>query len=107
MKNNPLYDKLKQIALDGDYTVEQVQNATVGQIATLLGASGQKPQFIENMRRGIINTLQNRDDEVNLRALKSQAIDRLNSNFPDFAAERGREGDKPFVKIWLKGKPNG
>ena len=107
MKNNPLYLQLKQIALDGGYTIEQVQNVTVGQIATLLGASGLKPSFVENMKRMVIDTLESRDDEVHFQALKTQAIGWLESNFPDFVAERGRESKKPFVKIWLKGTPDG
>lgn len=105
MKNHPLYKKLKQIALDGNYTIEQVQNAGFNQIAELLETRNFSLAFLNNMKRGIIMTLQNRDDEQNLQQLKQTAKSWLDTNFPDWEAERGREGDKPFVKIWLKGKP--
>lgn len=105
MKNHPLYKKLKQIALDGNYTIEQIQNAGFNQIAELLETRNFSLAFLNNMKRGIIMTLQNRDDEQNLQQLKQTAKSWLDTNFPDWEAERGREGDKPFVKIWLKGKP--
>lgn len=105
MKNQPLYKKLKQIALDGNYTIEQVENAGFNQVAELLETRNFSLAFLNNMKRGIVMTLQNRDDEEAMQGLKQQAKNWLDTNFPDWQAERGREGDKPFVKIWLKGKP--
>jgi len=105
MKNNPIYKQMEQIALDEDYTVEQAELATDAQIKTLLDAPGLKPAFIANMRRCIFRVLASRDDERDLQQLKSQILNWLSKNFPDFEMERGREDDKPFVKIWLKGKP--
>lgn len=106
MRNHPLYKKLKQIALAENYTIDQVEKATMGQVAKLLGPDVRFTQaFLHNMKRGIIMTLQNRDDENDMQQLKQTAKTWLDSNFPDWDAERGREGDKTFVKIWLKGKP--
>lgn len=104
MKNHPLYKKLKQIALDGNYTIEQIQNAGFDQIAELLETRSFSLAFLNNMKRGIIDALQNRDDETAMQSLKQQAKSWLDANFPGWEAERGREGDKPFVTIWLKGK---
>jgi len=105
MKNHLLYKKLKQIALDGNYTIEQVQNASFNQVAAILGTRDFTLTFLNNMKRGIIDTLRNRDDEDNMQALRIVAMAWLNANFPNWKAERGRESDKPFVKIWLEGKP--
>lgn len=106
MRNNPLYKKLKQIVLDGDYTIDQVKNATMGQVAQLLGPDVRFGQaFFQNMKRGLIMTLQNRDDENDMQQLKQTAKTWLDANFPDWEAERGREGDKNYVTIWLRGKP--
>jgi len=106
MRNHPLYKKLKQIALDENYTIEQVENATMGQVAQLLGPDVRLSQvFLLNMKRGIIMALQNRDDENDMQQLKQTAKNFLDANFPDWEAERSREGDKPCVTIWLKGKP--
>jgi len=104
MKNHPLYKKLKQIALDGNYTIEQVENAGFNQVAELLGTRNFSLAFLNNMKRGIIDALQNRDDEQALQELKQQAKSWLDTNFPGWQAERGREGNKPYVTIWLKGK---
>lgn len=105
MKNRAIYKQLKQYALDNNLTIEQVQNATFNQIATILGTRNFSLAFLNNMKRGIVMSLQNRDDEQNLQQLKQIAKNWLDANFPDWEAERGREGDKPYVTIWLKGKP--
>ncbi len=105
MKNHPLYKKLKQIALDGNCTIEQVENAGFNQVAELLGTRNFSLAFLNNMKWGIVMALQNRDDEQNMQQLKQTAKSWLDANFPDWQAERGRESDKPFVKVWLEGKP--
>lgn len=104
MKNHPHYKKLKQIALDGNYTIEQVQNASFDQIAELLETRDFSLAFLNNMKRGIIHTLQNQDDEEDLQGLKQQAKSWLDAHFPDWQAERGRQGSKPYVTIWLEGR---
>lgn len=106
MRNHPLYKKLKRIVLDGDYTIDQVEKATMGQVAKLLGPEVRFSQaFFQNMKRGIIMTLRNRDDENDMQQLKQTAKTWLDANFPDWTAERGRDGDKTYVTIWLRGKP--
>ncbi len=105
MKNHPLYKKFKQIVLDGNYTIEQVENADFNQVAELLGTRSFSLAFLNNMKRGIIMALQNQNDEADMQQLRLTAMMWLNANFPDWQSERGREDDKPFVTIWLKGKP--
>lgn len=106
MKNRPLYKKFKQIALDGNYTIEQVQNVGFNQAAKLLETCGFSLTFLKGMKQGVVAALQNRDDENDMQQLKQTAKAWLDANFPDWQAERGRESDKPFVKIWLKGEPD-
>jgi len=105
MKNHPLYKKLKQIALDGNYTIEQIQNARFNQVAELLESRDFTVAFLNNMKRGIIDALQNRYDEQTLQRLTQEAKNWLDVNFPDWQAERGRQGNKLYVTIWLEGKP--
>ncbi len=104
MKNHPLYKKLKQIALDRNYTVEQIENVSKSKVCQLLNTDERfSDTFFLNMKRGIIMTLENRDEEQNLQQLKSQAKSWLDANFPGWEAERG--DGKGKVIIWLKGKP--
>jgi len=105
MKNHPIYIRLKQIALDGDYTVEQVRALTFKQAAGLLGERGFTSTFLDNAKRGILMALQNRDDKANLQQVKSKVKTFLDANFPGWEAEHGRDSDKPYVTIWLKGRP--
>lgn len=105
MKNHPLYQQLKQIVLDGGYTIDQARALNFNQVAGLLGTPGFSLAFLNNMKRGIVMALQGRDDENDLQQLKEAAKNWLDANFPDWEAERGREGEKPYITIWLKGKP--
>jgi len=105
MRNHPLYKKLKQIVLDSNYTIKQVRDATYNQIAGLFGERGFGNAFLTNMKRLLITEMQGVQDEENMQQLKQTAKSWLDANFPDWVAERGREDDKPFITIWLKGKP--
>lgn len=105
MRNHPLYKKLKQIVLDGNYTIEQVRDATYNQVVELLGERGFGNAFLTNMKRLLIIEMQEVQDEDNMQQLKQTAKNWLDTNFPDWVAEKGREDDKPFITIWLKGKP--
>ena len=105
MKNHPLYKKLKQLALDGNYTIEQVQLLDFNKAVNLLGERTFTGTFLSNMKRGVIDALQDRGDNRNVQSLKQVTKNWLDVNFPDWKAERGRQGDKPYVTIWLEGKP--
>jgi hypothetical protein len=105
MQNHPSYQKLERAALDGNYTVEQVRALSFTQATTLLGERPASFTFLENIKGGIIRALQDREDEVNLQQIKLRITSWLDINFPDWKAEHGREGSKPFVTIWMEGKP--
>lgn len=105
MKNHPLYKKLEQIALDRNYTVEQAQTLDFNQAAELLETHSFSLTFLMNMKHGVIDALRHRDDESNLQQLKETAKNWLDTNFPDWEAERGRQANKPYITIWLRGKP--
>lgn len=105
MQNHPSYQKLEQVALDGNYTVEQVRALSFAQATALLGERPASFTFLENIKRGIITALQDREDEVNLQQIKLKITSLLDADFPDWKAEHGREGRKPFVTIWMEGKP--
>lgn len=105
MRNHPLYQKLKKIALDENYTIEQVQSLSFNQVTTLLDERPGSATFLENMKQCIIGVLQNRDDERDLQALRDQVKMSLDMSFPGWVAECDRESGKPCIKLWLKGKP--
>lgn len=105
MRNRADYKTLKQKVLTENWTMEQLEAVTLKQIATFLGKPHLSVTFLKNAKNCLIETVQNRDDLKNLQDLKATAKSWLDANFPDWEAERGREGDKPYVTIWLKGKP--
>ena len=107
MNNHPFYKKLKQIALDGNYSIEQVQGLRFGQAVELLETRDFSITFLNNMKRGIVDVLRNHNDKANMEQLKQTAKAWLDANFPDWEAERGRQGNKSYVTIWLEGKDNG
>lgn len=91
--------------LDRNYAAEQVRALSFTQVTALLGERPSSFTFLDNMKKGIIMALQDQEDEFNLQQIKLKVASWLDSNFPDWEAERGREGGKPFVTIWMKGKP--
>jgi len=105
MKNNPVYIVLKQIALDGEYTIEQAENLTYNQAVTLLGHREFTGAFLNNAKRSIVMALQDRDDKAALAEVKSKVKTWLDINFPDWTAEKGRLRGKPFITIHLEGFP--
>lgn len=105
MKKHPLYLKLKQIVLDGDYSIEQVKNMRWGQAAELLDTQDFNVTFLGNMKRGLIDAIRGRNDSANAETVKGKIKTWLNNKYPGWEIEHSREGDKPFVRIWLEGKP--
>lgn len=73
--------------------------------AVLLGKRSFSMAFLTNMKSLLIVEMQEQQDENDVQQLKQTAKAWLDANFPDWQAERGKESDKPFVKIWLEGKP--
>ena len=106
MRNNPLYRQLSQTAFGGNFTIEQVQSFSAEEVIDFVGASDLSSTFIENMKRVLVADLQSRDDEANKVFVKDKLDAAIKSRFPDFQMERGRENDKPYLTIWLKGQPN-
>ena len=105
MKNHLLYQRLELIALNESYSIDQVQSLSFTEVTTLLGERPGSTTFLENMKQSIIVVLQNRDDERDLQALQGQFKTYLDMNFSGCVAEFNRDGDKPCIKLWLKGKP--
>jgi hypothetical protein len=105
MKNHPIYIKVKNYAL-ANMTTVGFEAMTPGEIIIAAGSQAKvSGTFATNMKRAVLMALQARDDEARLQQLKSKVKTFLDANFPDWQAERGREGEKPYIKIWLKGKP--
>lgn len=101
MRNHPLYKQLRQIALDNNYTVEQIQNCNWQQAVQLLGQRDFSIGFLENAKRELILELRNEAVEVDRQYIASAVRDR----FPQLELEYRREGEYPYIMLWLKGKP--
>ena len=109
MRNRPIFLTIRQYTIDHGYTAQQVANATAGQVVNLLGLTGdaaeQATRYWPGIKRLLLMDLQHHADIADMEALKATAKAWLDANFPDWQAERGREGDKPYVTIWLEGRP--
>ena len=78
MRNSPLYKQLKTIA--ANYTVEQVENATMQQVCKLLDvpAGSFTNTFVKNMKMVLINNLQASIDIADEERIRST----LHDGFP-------------------------
>jgi hypothetical protein len=105
MKNNALYIQLKQLAITGDYTLEQLDSLTHQQAQSLLGGVVFSVTFFHNMKHGIKMALEARNEEREFQQVKGAVKSWLDANFPEWVAEKGKDGNKPIITFWLKGKP--
>jgi hypothetical protein len=96
MKNHPLYKKLKQIALDRNYTVEQAQALDFNQAAELLETRSFSLTFLINMKYGVIDALRHRDDENDLQQLKQTAKNWLDTNFAEVPVCKAGKGGESW-----------
>jgi len=105
MKNNPLYKQLEQIALDENRTelstIEQVQAMDSETVKVLVGGGSGfslDPNFLNNVKRGIIETLQTKATKEKLEQLKKnlsqEDLGFLKDNYPEFKQDvEGKETD--------------
>jgi len=107
MRDHPLYKNLRQIALDGDYTVAKIKRATKEQVAELLALdvdaafwSGGNIGFFENLKLNLAQELQEMDNAADEQTLKGL----LKAMFPDAVIERDHSERDPCVKVFYKGK---
>jgi len=104
MKNHPLYKKLKQIALDDSHTIEQVRGLDFNTVAELFGTRSFSNTFLGNIKLELIAEIQNQRDESDKQLFQAK-VESLRNHFPDFEVERGRQNNKPYMTVWLEGKP--
>ncbi len=111
MKRNPLYQQLRQIALAGNYTREQIAAVTKGQMVALLGmqASELPDAIFENLKGAISRRLQERDDLADKNFILDQ-IDgdqrvAFRARFPDFEVKWQRQGEYRSIVLLLDGIP--
>ena len=97
------------MVISGNYTFSQIENATASQVIQIGGFSleeaGEIQFFWEGIKRLLLIDFIDRRDGIRMEALKTEAQTWLDANFPNWQATRGRESDKPYVTIWLEGKP--
>lgn len=106
MRKDPIYQTVLSYAIANNATVEQAESLTRQQVSSIVGYEAIISEaFLVNMRVGIATELRDRDDAEHMDGLKQQAKSWLDANFPHWEADKGREFGKPFVTIWLEGKP--
>ena len=105
MKRHPLYQQLRQLAINSNYTVERIRNLTFEDAAELFGTNDFTTNFFENIKKNVIMILQDRDDEKVLQELKAMILTWLEMNLPNYYLERTRENGSRLIKIWLDGEP--
>lgn len=111
MQNNVIYKQFEQVAIDGNFTIAQVQNATKTQIANLLRVSKNSliDRFIQNMKNTLVARLRRRDDETDrqflINQLEGSARTAFRIRFPDAEVEKKRDDGKRIIIIHLDGKP--
>lgn len=107
MRNRPEYKQLEQIALDGNYTVEQVQNATKSQVSALLDNAVMSDAFFLNMKNILLKKLTNRNDETDrqfiINLFEGGARTAFRDRFPDAVILKRRENSKRIIEIRLDG----
>ena len=118
MRNRQIYKDIRQIVIDGNYTIEQVENTTRRQIVidgnyTLKQVENTTRQqmetvagrsvggLFEGIKENLIRELTERDDRVRLDRIRTGII----NIFPD--VEFGREivDGKRCYHVWPDGKP--
>lgn len=104
MKNHPFYKKFKQKISKVGLAIKGVKLLNFDDAANLLGERKFSNAFLTNMKSLLVAEMQDQQDESN-KQLFAAKVEALRNKFPDFEVERGREGDKPFITIWLKSKP--
>lgn len=105
MKNNPLYIQLRQIALDGNYTIGQLANVTKTQVENILDSGVLPMQFVKNMKRMVKCILQERDDEIERVTIEQKIPTMIRKRFPNLKVDFKRApNDGRVVRLWLDGK---
>ena len=100
MRQNQKYQELLALAIANNYTVAQIQGATLQQVENLSGVTIPADLF-DGVKECLIKDLANKDEDVNLINVQNRVI----STFPNAEFSRGREGGKRFYAIWPDGKP--
>jgi len=112
MKQLAIYQRMKQLVLTQDYTVEQIMNATIKQIAVVLNLSkGEKLRlcrYWKSIKRHCIEIAQSNQDKKRLDEFRARfLVDNqvwLEENYPSVEFSHGTEKDKKYWTIWPEGK---
>ncbi len=105
MKNNDLYIKLKNYALDNNLTIAEVQETTSAKIVNIVGQNNLPAAFIRNMKHRIINKLRRRKNQNNAIAIGVAVKNSLGSTLKNLDFEQGGNIKNPFTIVWHEGKP--
>ena len=106
MKNNPHYQRLRQKALDDNYTIEQVDNLTSNQLSQALNVEeAEIGPRLNGMKELLTAEMKTTADKTKTDSIIAAFKIWLDTNFPQHEEIVGGEDDKVFVTIWLEGKP--
>ncbi len=106
MKQRPEYIALRQAIIDNSYTIQQVQNASITQAASIAGVSeASMAPYFENTKAKIIREMESTAITAKISSVKAGVKTWLDNNFPQHIEESDEEGGKFFITIWPEGKP--
>ena len=106
MKNRPAYIALRQAVIDNNYTIQQVQNATIPQAANIANVSVESlAPYFQNIKNNIISEMEYTAIMAKVNSVKAGVKSWLDNNFPQHVEESDEEGGKFFITIWPEGKP--
>lgn len=103
--NNALYKKFKDFVGETVLSIAGIGMLTFNEVALMVETRKFPLVVMETMKLKLINEMQEDRDESDKQQIQGR-LEALRASFPDFEVERGREGEKPFITIWLKGKPD-
>ena len=107
MKNNPWVVKLKTFAKTESLSSDDVKQLTKEQAANVLGISQERlpTDFFSNLKGQVTKQIRREKEIAEFNVIKELIQDVLISAFPDCILEDVHTRDKPFLKVWFKGKP--
>ena len=89
---------------DSGLTYTQMLALTPQDVKDQFPAKNLSGTYIKNVLRLVAHRATDMRDTANMQALKGQAKNWLDSNFPDWEAEKGQENGRSYVKIFWEGK---
>ena len=106
MRNREIFQQIKSYVETQGLTRQQVENATPGQLASVLGVSeAEVSPYFNGIKRLVLEDMQVEQNQQILANVKTQVQGWLDSTFPGHEETMQVIDGKLAVTIWPFGKP--